>query len=92
MRGAPSELTAPTRRHMFTAAQILDPETSQLFIDIEGDALTGELQPYNPVCVSHFYTTGKHFRTHTVTCQLVRRVGMMVCGLEELVNLSVGMA
>ena len=41
MRGAPSELTAPTRRHMFTAAQILDPETSQLFIDIEGDVLTG---------------------------------------------------
>ena len=41
MRGAPSELTAPTRRHMITVAQILDPETSQLFIDIEGDALTG---------------------------------------------------
>ena len=43
MRGAPSELTAPTRRHMITVAQILDPETSQLFIDIEGDALTGGL-------------------------------------------------
>ena len=26
---------------MFAAAQILDPETSQLFIDIEGDVLTG---------------------------------------------------
>ena len=41
MRGAPSELTAPTRRHMITVAQILYPETSQLFIDIEGDYLTG---------------------------------------------------
>ena len=41
MRGAPSELTAPTRRHMITVAQILDPETSQLFIDIEVDVLTG---------------------------------------------------
>ena len=41
MRGAPSELTAPTRRHMITVAQILDLETSQLFIDIECDALTG---------------------------------------------------
>ena len=26
---------------MITVAQILDPDTSQLFIDIEGDALTG---------------------------------------------------
>jgi len=26
---------------MITVAQILDPETSQLFIDIEGDVLTG---------------------------------------------------
>ena len=41
MRGAPSELTAPTRRHMITVVQILDPETSHLFIDIEGDVLTG---------------------------------------------------
>ena len=41
MRGAPSELTAPTRRHMFTAEQILDPGSSQHFIDIEGDVLTG---------------------------------------------------
>ena len=41
MRGAPSELTALTRRHMFTAAQILEPEASQLFVDIESDALEG---------------------------------------------------
>ena len=41
MRGAPSELTALTRRHMSSTAQILEPEASQLFIDIESDALAG---------------------------------------------------
>ena len=41
MLGAPSDLTAPTRWHLFTAEQIMDPGSSQLFIDIEGDVLTG---------------------------------------------------
>ena len=41
MRGTPSDWPAPTRRHLFTAEQIMDPGSSQLFIDIEGDVLTG---------------------------------------------------
>ena len=41
MRGTPSDWPALTRRHLFTAEQIMDPGSSQLFIDIEGDVLTG---------------------------------------------------
>ena len=41
MCGAPSELTALTRRHKFTAAQISEPGTNQLFIYIKSDALAG---------------------------------------------------